>query len=543
MKSNQLFLAAITLAMAIGAKAEPTLYPRNLDVLGNIKNKTDSNILADEQDARTVWVLPPNTAKATVNGLHSKTANMGFCAEMRDLQTSSRELTREIVDLQKRRKSKLDELVKYQEKAAALSQDAETYAAQTSLQALNEVDNRISSMETRLTDLYTAANECKTACDEINTEIQTVIASKKTAMKDRNDLARSNTKEIREYTKKRKAADAALKFASEVGRVYTDMGNELGKIRAQFHEQFASFGKMGGARASFTYSSHWNQNLDSLRAENPGINFSKMATLEAKLMTELAGVEGVDPTAAIMSIATAGPLKNGVAEYASYPESLESNVVLSLLGACPMEHPEYFDLKENDVKNMRYGLIISYNYETVFNLQARAEYNMYKMYEKIVKSGKRGGLFSSKSWSRVEERNFFRDSFKVYWSDKENVLTAEEKLKYEDQMRSNVMTRLATLALPTIPNRAEILAAGPAPQNGAVVASDELMKTCPGNAYCVAGAAVLRVLDAIFGSSSSEASYLNITDINIVDDYQRDMKIKKAWATSYIGQNEEQKLK
>ena len=76
-----------TLCAVLGstvARAEPTLYPPDLKVLSSITNTTDSNLMADELDSKTVWVLPPNTAKAQVSGLHSLTASMGFCAEMHD---------------------------------------------------------------------------------------------------------------------------------------------------------------------------------------------------------------------------------------------------------------------------------------------------------------------------------------------------------------------------------------------------------------------------------------------------------------------------
>ena len=533
-KTAKLLTAACLLAVSISAKAEPTLYPKDINILKSVKNLIDSNILADEQDPSTIWVLPPNTAQATVSGLHTKTANMGFCSEMRDLQSSSRQLVADINAIQKKRTAKLDEMVKIQEKASALSQEADKFAVDKNLLALSEADTRITEFESRLTDLYRAAETCKTACDEINAEIVSVINSKKTLMKDRNDLARLNTAEIREYTKKRKAADAALKVSSDVAAVYSNMTAEIRNLRTQIHMQYQGLAQMGGARANILYKSHWDENISKLRADNGQLNFAKVATKNAKLMTELAGVDGVDPSGAIMAITAAGQLEKGVANYSAYPESLSSNVVLSLLGACPMEHPEYFDLKENDVKQMKYGVVITYEYDSVYTMKAKAVYNMYKMYQKIVRSGSKGGLFRSKSWSTVEEKNFFRDSFTVHWSDKENTLTNEQKDEREAEMRQNVMQRLATLALPAVANRAEVLAAAQPPTRGAIVASDELVKNSGGNPYVLAGAAVLRVLDAVFGSSTSEASYTQITDTEITDNYERDGKITKSWITTYL---------
>ena len=101
-------------------------------------------------------------------------------------------------------------------------------------------------------------------------------------------------------------------------------------------------------------------------------------------------------------------------------------------------------------------------------------------------------------------------------------------------MRHAVMWRLANLAIPSAPNRGDIMAAVQPPTRGAVVISDSLMQTCSGSVYCVAGAAVLKVLDAIFGSSSANASYTNITDVEVIENYENTQKIIKPWLTTYL---------
>lgn len=536
------FNFAITAMAALGlsgfitplAHAEPTLYPQVIESLSEIKNATDSNILADEVDPRTFWVLPPNRAEAKVSGLHTKTANMGFCAEMRDLKDYSRELSADIRALYKQRAAKFEQLTKLQEKAANLSQEAEKYAAEKNLLALSDLDRRITELETRLTDLYQSAESCSTACDQINAEITSVTEAKTGLMRDRAKLARENTADLREYTRRRRLADAAFKAYTDAKGIYTELSTELIAVQEKFRATFQTFGKMEGARAAITYTSHWDENIAKLRAENPGLNFVKVAAKKANLMTEIAGINDVDPQGAILSIGLGGEMKAGVAAFTQYPENLSTNVRLSLIGACPMEHPEYFDISDNEAAQMRYGLIISYEYDSIFKMSAKATYNMYKMYQKIVSSGSSGGLFSSRSWSNVEERNFFRDSFTVTWSDRENTVPQAEKDAREAEMRQSVLSRLATMALPTAPNRAEILTAAAAPARGAVVVSDSLVKVCPTNIYCQAGSAVFRILDAIFGASRTTSSYSHITDVEITESFEHTQKITKAWITSYL---------
>ncbi len=516
------------------AFAEPTLYPTDITVLSSVKNDTNSNLLADAADPKTVWVMPPNTASAAVSGLHSKTANMGFCAEMRDLKDYSRELSAEIKDLMKKRIAKQEELSGLLKRADSLREEAEKFAAERNLSELAELDVRISSAESRLSDLYTASDSCTENCDLISQEIETVIKAKSEMMIMRNEMVRDNTQDQKDYNKKKKVADAALKAYQNQKNVYMELVQELTVVQTTFRDTFQSFGKMEGARAGIIYKSNWDENVQKLRSENPGFNFSKTATKNAQLMTELAGVGDIDPQGAVKSIAVGGEMKNGAVLYPAYPESLSSNVVLSLIGACPMEHPEYFDLTESEVTDMQYGVIITYEYDTVFTASATATYNMYKMYQKIVTGGSSGGFFSSRSWTNTEEKNFFEDSFIVSWNDPENTIPQEEKDIREQEMRRAVLFRLANLAIPLTPNRAEIVQAAQPGAHGAVVISDSLMKVCPTSIYCVGAAAVFNVLDAIFGSSSTSASYTSITDTQITEDYRNTQKITKSWITSYL---------
>lgn len=516
------------------AHAEPTLYPPDVRVLSQIQNPTDSNILADELDSHKIWVLPPNTAKASVVGLHTLTANLGFCGEMRDLKDASADVVADIKDLTRQKMAKFAELAKLDGQASRLAEDAAKFAVDKNLQPLADLDTEIQNLETRISDLYKQQESCTKSCDNIDTELASLLKDKQVDMQQRYALAKQSSADIREYTRRQAVAKAARQTYDNAKGVYSDLSNDLLATREKFQEMFAGLGKMSGAAAGFTYVSSWADNIAKIKAANPGFAIEKVATKDAHLMTELAGVQNIDPQAAVMSISAGADLKNGVAGFPFYPESLSANVNLSLIGACPMVHPEYFDIKQDDVKSMQYGVIITYNYESVFKVKATAKYNMYKMYQKIVSSGSSGGLFSSHSWSNVEESNFFRDSFSVVWDDKENTLTPAEKDSRETEMRHAVLGRLATLAVPNTPNRADILSAAQPPTHGAVVISDSLMQTCPGNVYCVAGAAVFRVLDAIFGSSSSTASYTNIQDYELVESYENSQKITKPWMTSYL---------
>jgi len=532
--SSKFFRLLPVMALApFSAFAEPTLYPKDLNTLSQVKNITDSNILADYLDSKTVWVLPPNKGEAEVAHMHSKTANMGFCREMRDIQGYSRELSAEIDAITKRKVEQEDRLLKLRDEASKANVEAEAFAAANDLSGLMAMDDQIEAINLNLTELNTQLAQCTQNCEVIVENIKITNKAKKEMLARRLEYSKQNAEAVRTYDKKKAFAKAKEKHFSDARNVYRELTQDLQDVRNDFHEAYKGFAGMEGARASLKYLSHWDSNVQKLRDLNPGINFAKVQANDAQVAMELSSLGKSNPSGAIMQVGAGSQLSESSLKFSSYPENLSTNVVLSLVGACPMEHPEYFDLNSND---MRYGMIITYSYDTVFDVNAEAKYNMYKMYQKIVSSGSSGGFFRSKSWSKVEEKNFFRDSFKVTWMDAENALPEETKQEIEAQMRANVFSRLAALALPVSPDRAGIVAAAAPPARGGAVLADQLVKTCPANIYCMGGAAILKVFDAIFGSSSSTSSYTNINDVEIIDDYRNSKKVTSAGVTSYLQQ-------
>jgi hypothetical protein len=533
-RSIKLCAYAFTLATSVPLWAEPTLYPPDLNVLSGVTNSTSSNILADAADSQTVWVMPPNTAEATVSGLHTKTAWMGFCAEMRDQTKYSKQLSEDIAVLMQKRVERQEELSKLQSRADQINEEAETFAVNENLQALLDIDVRIQAESLNIAELNKTLDSCTHDCGEIKEQIKDANSALQQMRVDRNTIARQNAVAVMKYDQKKAQAKAAQRTADNARGVYTQAVKDLTEVQTTFRQSFAFFGAKEGARAGIAYTSDWDANVQRLRDENPGINFSKVATQNAKLMTVLTSLQGLNSESAIQRIEIGAQTENGAATFPAFPEGFSANVVLSLIGACPMEHPEYFDIKDNDVGNMKYGVVVTYDYQTLFKAKATVTYDYYKMYQKIVSSGSSGGFFSSRSWSNVEEKNFFRDSFTVTWNDPENTVPQADKDAREQEMRRSVLSRLATMALPESVNLAGIIAAAPPPRHGAVVAADQLVKVCPGNIYCMGTAAVLNVLDAIFGSSSSNSSYTKIQEGTITENYNNITKITKSWITSYL---------
>lgn len=526
----------ISVLISSHAFAMPSIFPNSVTQLSEIRNSTNSNLVADNVDPKVMYVMPPTSGRAVVDGLHTVTANVGFCAEMADDQQFSRELNRELRDLDSQQIASKKDADKVREKLFAAREDAAKYVASKAMTDIQDIDTRIDAIEVRLTELYKNIDSCKAGCEILEQEASDLVKEKAAIMKQRRTLAAQHSQDMREYEKKKALIVNIQENLNDMDQAWMNLASKIKQIRADFQNMYSAFSKMEGARAKISFNSNWDRNIQSLRDQNPGYDFKKMDTQNAVILTNIADFKSFPTESAIMGYEISGNYVEGKLNLSAYPENLAGNVRLSLLGTCPMLHPDRFDIPvANGAKEMNYGLTISYEYPSAFVLAANAKYNMYKMYQKIMTSGSSGGLFSSRSWSAVEEKNFFRDSFRVEWleQDAANALTEEQRLVLEKQMRDNILNRLATIGLPTTPDRDGIIRASNPPAHGAVVLADALVKTCPGNVYCVGASMALSVLDAIFGNSSVSSSYTNIQDMELTESWSREKVVYKPWISTY----------
>lgn len=535
MKSKLLLTVAGLLTIS-EAYAVPTIYPTSPTYLSSIKNYTNSNLVADDADARVIYVMPPSSASSIVSGLHSITANVGFCKEMANLQGYSDQLSKRIIDItlqQSESKKEIDDLmVKLSAARLAMAESATVGR----MNELTDLDDRISNIELQLVQLSDKLHDCSQNCEPLRAQIRDLRAEKFEVTKRRRELAASNSKDLREYEKKKAVVAGLKEDIEDRTESWNKLTTRLTSVQNDFLAIYSSFGKMEGARAGIQFKSTWDDNIASLRSENPNFDFKQIPTQNALITTNIAEINSIPTGGAILGFEIAGSRKDGALSLAAYPSNLSGNVRLSLLGTCPVLHPADFDINvPNGTDEMRYGMTVSYEYPSAFQLEATATYNMYKMYEKIVSSGSRGGFFKSKSWSSVEERNYFKDSFTVNWTEQDsgNSLTDDQRADIERDMRSDIFARLATVGLSGATSAGVLVAPPGLSKTGAVVISDSLMKTCPGNMYCVGAAMTMNVLQAIFGSSTTSASYKSIEDKNLTEKWSRNKVVYKPWISAY----------
>ena len=136
-----------------------------------------------------------------------------------------------------------------------------------------------------------------------------------------------------------------------------------------------------------------------------------------------------------------------------------------------------------------------------------ASFNLGQLMKRIQESGSRGGFFSSSSYSKLLIEKNSEDWFKFKVEDE------DPRFAYDvDSLRASVKADLINRVTRSIvdmnggdPNSVPSPAAPGV--RGSELASAALKK-CP-NQYCQLGAVALDILNATFGSSSTNSTYIN----------------------------------
>ena len=536
MKTKLSFMFA-GLGLLNTAVAVPTIYPTNVTRLSELQNKTNSNVVADNSDDRIFWVMPPSTGSSQVMGLHTLTANLGFCKEMANLQSYSRNTTARIDSLTDKEIESKEALDAKNAELGFAKRDLVALIDSKNLAELEYSENRIETLETQINHLTDKLSNCGNQCREISSQISSLKKEKRQEVLTRRQLAIRMGADARAYERQKALVLAIADEVSTIEASWGKLRDSLADIKQTYFNLYKDFSKMEGARATISFESKWDENVDSLRQSNPGFSFQKIPTQNAVITSSLVDIVGLPESGAIMRYSMDGNFQDGKLSLPSYPENMNGTVLLSLIGTCPVIHPEYFDITlPSGSDQMKYGMTVSYEYPTAFFTKATVKYNMHRMYQKIVKSGKKGGLFRSKGWSSISEKLEFSDSFNVKWEEQDlaNSLSEEEKAEYELEMRNRVFARIASLGLTSMQNPSALITPE-VPQNGAVILGSSLEnnKACQMNIYCTSAAIGVKVLAAIFGNSSSTASYTNMQDIESQDIYEKQKVVLKPWISSY----------
>jgi predicted nucleic acid-binding Zn-ribbon protein len=534
---KKLIATMTTALITTGAFATPTIYPKDVTLLSSIKNTTTSNIIADDSDNRVIWVMPPNTAYSKVGSLHTITANVGFCKEMANIQSYTRNLTERLMSLQEREIESRGELDAISTKISEARQVYSAHVVANNLQDIDKLDERLTIVEEQIAALNEKLNSCNDQCSEISGQLAELRKERLSLAKDRRTMSKDRLRAVHLMDQKKSSVENFEKDFEEAEEKYNKISQDVTDMHTRLLGMYKDFAKMEGARAAISFESDWDKNMQDLGTDNPEFIFKQIQTENALVNTSLMAGNSLPGESAVLAYEISGKAVEGGIEFSSYPPSFSANLRLSLIGTCPILHPDLFDIKvENGTDQMKYGMIISYEYPTTVEASLEVDYHMKKIYEKIVKSKKKGGFFSSSKSSSVTEKNFFKEDFITKWNEQDasHSYTDEEKADIEKEIRDDMMARLAANAVTLLPNPGALIAGGAGASGMAVLGSSLAKnKACQTNAWCMGAAIGANVLNAMFGRSNTTSSYTNIQDYWQHVTWSRKKVILKPWISSY----------
>ncbi len=525
-------LSAVLLCAAEFAVATPTLYPEHFN--SGIRNPTNSDILADDESSRRFYVLPPGDAVAQVTGLHTVTANVGFCSEIAKLQRYNSD-TLDLLNAMKTKDLNTKSQLEQQNKKHALaSEQLSRYVVAANLHELASLDAKVFQLEKRLVELYGKYRKCDRDCSVLQKDIEDSQLLRTELLTKRYELSAADLMASTEYERKKVYVAAIKENVTEIEKNWKQIQTDLKDLYFEFNRMFDAHAMREGGRASVAFNSGWIENLRRLGAQNPSYSFEKIPTKNAVIRAGAYSKSNLVLGGSILAFDVGGSSADGRLSLESYPENFSGNAVLNLLAVCPLLHPDWFDIKvPNKLENMTFGISVGYEYPAAMKYEVTANYNMRRMYELVKSQGTSGGFFSSTSWSDHTEEEFFKDSFSVDWKiqDEKLLLSPEQKLAINSDLRRQVMSRMATQLVMNNPQAQAALAE--LPKTGAVILANSLDKSCPLNVYCKGASIVLNVLQAVFGTAGTQQTVSQIADVDMTDRYSHSQIVMQPRLTTF----------
>lgn len=518
--------------------AAPTLYPTHYNSF--LKNNTNSNVVADSVNSSRYYVLPPNSADVKVTGLNSVTANVGFCKELSEIQKYNAE-TLQMLNVLKKREFDLVNLMTSREQQIKEAQiELAKYVKAYNLDGIVALDQQIKTIDMRLDSLYSAIKSCMKDCNNLLTEIENLNETRSQLDEKRYLLMISRSVNTEDYLSRKRFIES---LQSEKDSAIEDI-RKVRETLYELHKDMMSLydvhAQREGAKIAIQFNSNWQYNVDRLKFDNPTYKFEKIVTQNAFLRADAYSKNNILPGASILSFNISG-MSNLVSPVAieSYPESFAGSATINLLAACPMIYPQWFALPAgadmSDPRNMKFSMMVGYNYPAEFSYSLKMTYNLYKLYEMTQSQGKRGGFLSTKSWSDKEENEYYRDGFKVEWANQspQLQLTPDQKAAIEKDLRRGLMARVA--AFMVLSNPTPRLPDAPDAQlPGAIVLSDSLSKNCGINLTCKAASMGLRLIFDVFSSTSISQSYRQKINVEATETYTNKQILLQPMLTTYL---------
>ncbi|MGI0116195.1 hypothetical protein [Zooshikella sp. RANM57] len=436
---KKILLASVILSVSQVSWAAPTFKTCSQKIKAP---ELGTGVLFDE-GCNTAYVLPPVFGDVKVSGI-APNMNVGFCSNLKNTQEGTKAISASLQNYTKR----LDEInlqiqQEVYERVVKLYTDLAPIEA--SKKIIEEEKAALSQRESlALEGVVTAKNDYLT-CKKIAVEPLTECAEEYDAYKEGkakyaevsnllNEKSREYFKTAREYETIMRQIEAEDKKVEKLTASQTAIVNKLNELEGYLLTAYKNYAGLEGMTASLAYYMPWMKLVDDYQQLNPGVNFVQMPIKNASFHVHTFNAELGDIAArlpAALSVRAAG-ITSGVLEKPSgdgtepqrlkdpsnkkvmFGTSFSGQVRLSLVGACPL-----LDIQGNvkpDVTEQLHAYMAPnafLEYEVKVRRGYTANYNLYRMYEKIVKSKSKRGLFKSKKKTKITENKDGNEGFAI----------------------------------------------------------------------------------------------------------------------------------
>ncbi len=362
-----------------------------------------------------------------------------------------------------------------------------------------------------------------------------------------------------------------VKAADTISHLFS-IRDSINSNRLLFRSIYEEYSNLEGGTVNVTYNSKWAELVDGFQRSNPTFSVRRLnlkeavmtapnTTYEVNGLSVLALEQGILrsslPNFGVLTQEDVQDVPDGSEAHVgirdiptptlpAFPESFVGDASLSLLNGCVLVE----GLEEESIEVQQAGYAqrynkfisptISYAYELRANYGYEASYNMTEVMERIEKTTKKTGFFSSSSSHSLEELYEADDVFSITFTadaDDSKYFTPEAKEDLKEALRSSLTIRaLDAVARRVINTEPQLPEAAETAANGL---SRVLVSQCRyGWGYRCYGGWALYALNGIWGGSSSSSSYYKqANDITTVEKFEDGFFIDATGTTTFFETN------
>lgn len=509
MKLTPLFAGAGIL-LAAQAYGIPSVYVKNSELRTINVQRSAATLIADINDPKQVWVLPPhsNTAvldrikPSTTAALCNTTKNLLASAELQEnrRQKQLREIARikeELAPLKKKvddAKAKVAELLKVPGLKAIVTMEAELKEKEAYRDKLIE---QLGSAETA-----EEIKALKAKISQTKTEIRELGLKIKDAKVEHSDI-------YRQYKSAALDLELAAEQYEEESTGLKEAEKKLAEVAEAIRRLFDTKAKIVGGEADITFDTGWSREASRLQQKHSSLKFSMIPTYNNRLnlaflptdekgrvFTDLPTLIGYGTIAEDLFFGDRRKQGDPSRAGTGFSDQPSMSLYPNLLGTCPAVIDDFFEGLGFDVQRGAggkplYSLMATYEYDIAAPFDVEVSYNLWRIYQLVASQSPLYGTIS---------QTIIHGLAKKPWPSELLTVSGQADAATLEEIKLELIGRV--LATAATPSRGD-LANAPAIGLPAVIESYALAygqnPSCGTNIYCQSKQWTIRLGDAVFG--------------------------------------------